>query len=124
MEILSVKVTSIPRIFETKSSIWLKRVLGFLQFALFLSMGLWLTLTLQDWLFSSASLYPYLAVAGISSAVTTSFVALLIVKRCNWWMVTVLAVGMLWQTMCEVGYQFVGTVLGVAGLAFGLGWSS
>jgi len=109
---------------ESAAGNWLNKGLGFLHLMLFLGMSLWLTLTLEDWLFSSASLYPYLAAAGISSAVATGFAVLLIVKRCSWWMVTVLAVGMLWQTMCVVGYQFVGTVLGVAGLAFGLGWPS
>lgn len=90
-------------------------------------MSLWLVLTLEDWIFSSANPYPYLASAGISSGVVVGFLLLFLVRCPNWWLVSILFIGMLSLeavelTKLEKGCQFYGAVLIGTVVASILGW--
>ncbi len=114
---------------ESNTPRCLKWHLGSLNFVLFLSMSLWLSLTLEDWLVSYANPYPYLASAGISSGVVVGFLLLLLMRRASWWLVSILSVGILCLTIFELtaikaGLIFFGAVLGVSSVAFFLGFSA
>ena len=108
---------------------WLRRGSIFLQFVFFLSMGLWLSLTLEDWLISNANPYPYLASTGITSGVAVGFLLLFLMRQVNWWLVIMLSVVILCLTVLEMmtakaGLIFFGAALAIFAVTCFLGFSA
>lgn len=102
---------------------------SFLNSVLVLSMSLWLSLTLEDWLLSSANPYPYLESVSNTVGVGVGFVLLLLVRRPSWWLLSILSVGILGLTVfgltaTKASLIFFVAILGVSAVTLFLGFSA